>query len=154
MILLSSGFSSPDVHMPGTINLRTVVLIVILELVASQAFSRLALSTQNGYRAPDSTLTDHPAAAINKHTVKLSWAASVPASKLPQDAVVGYNIYRSGKAHDRKPKRINSVLCTTTTYTDIEVEAGKTYFYVTRGVTAKGVESASSNETKVVIPSP
>jgi fibronectin type 3 domain-containing protein len=126
------------------IHLRAAVLVIAVGCgVASWAIGQAA----------SPAAVDHPAAAVHHHSVKLSWAASVPASKSPGDAVVGYNVYRSTTSHDPKPKRINSKLCAGTTYTDTEVEAGKTYFYVTRGVNAKGVESGSSNEIKVVMPS-
>jgi len=93
-----------------------------------------------------------PTAQVNGHSVKLSWGPSTPASKSPRDAVVGYNVYRSTVSHDPKPTRITSKPWAGTTYTDSEVEAGKTYFYVTRGVTAGGAESAPSNEAKAVMP--
>ena len=131
------------------VNLRSVVLIIVLGLGAGSLALGQAVSSAENEHAP---VPDHPAAAAHNHSVKLSWAASVPASKLPRDAVVGYNVYRSTKSHDRYPQRINSALCAGTTFTDPKVESGKTYFYVTRGATAKGVESASSTEIKVVIP--
>ena len=136
-------------------NSRNLVLVFVLGVsvlglsVASHAIMQAALSADNGRGSPE---PNHPAAAAHYHSVKLSWAASVPASKLARDAIVGYNVYRSTKSHDRNPKRINSALCASTSFTDPEVESGKTYFYVTRGVNAKGMESPPSNEAKVVIP--
>jgi hypothetical protein len=141
--------------MLGSINLRSVMLFVVLGTgVASQAIGQAALSAENGHSSATSTAPDKRAAAAHNHSVKLSWRASIPASKLPRDAVIGYNVYRSTTSHDRRPRRINAALCAGTTYVDPEVEPGQMYFYVTRGVTAKGVESSSSNETRVVIPSP
>ena len=137
------------------INLRCVVLLIVLEFgVASQVPGQAASVAESGHHPADSPASDHPAVVVHNHSVKLSWRASTPASKLPRDVVVGYNVYRSTKSHDRDPQRINSKLCADTAYTDTDIKAGKTYYYVTRGVTAKGVESGSSNETKVVIPSP
>lgn len=135
------------------INLRSVWLIGVLGFgVASQAI--VQASAENGHGPARSPAPDHLAGAVQNHKVKLTWGVSVPASKSSRDAVVGYNVYRSTATHDRNPKRITSKPCPGTTYTDAEVEAGKTYFYVTRGVTADGVESGPSNEIKVVIPSP
>jgi fibronectin type 3 domain-containing protein len=37
-------------------------------------------------------------------------------------------------------------------YKDENVESGKTYYYVTRSVDAKGNESEDSNATTVVVP--
>lgn len=119
---------------------------------ASRAVGQAVSVPDNGHGSGASPATDHTAVVVNKHSVKLSWAASVPASKSARDAVVGYNVYRSTKSHDRNAKRINSAVCVGTSYTDPDAEAGNTYFYVTRGVNAKGVESGPSNEVKVVMP--
>jgi hypothetical protein len=140
------------------INLRSGWLTMVVGFAvlgfgpASRAISQAPSSADSGHGSAASAASDHSAVAVNKHSVKLSWAASLPASKLARDAVVGYNIYRSTKSHDRNAKRINAAVCAGTTYTDPEVEVGKTYFYVTRGVSTKGVESGPSNEIKVVMP--
>jgi hypothetical protein len=159
----TTGWRSPDNHsmillwagsrtrMRGMFKLGMFRLIHLRALVLVIALGCGVVPWAIG-QAASSVAADHPAAAAHPHSVKLSWAASVPASKSPADAVVGYNVYRSTASHDRHPKRINSALCAGTTYTDPAVETGKTYFYVTRGVNAKGVESASSNEIKVVMP--
>jgi hypothetical protein len=134
-------------------NLRSVALIIVLGLgLVPPAAGLAVLSAEIGGDA-DGSPPGSPTAAVQGHSVKLSWAASVAASKSPRDAVVGYNVYRSTKSHDTNPKRINSKLCPGTAYTDTDVEAGKTYYYVTRGVTANGVESGPSNEIKVKIQS-
>jgi hypothetical protein len=132
---------------------RIAVLAFVLGFSASSPVAGQGLSSaQNGPASGDSPVAAHAAATVHNHTVKLSWRASTPASTLPRDAVAGYNVYRSTRAYDRNPKRINSTPCAGTTYTDQDVEAGKTYFYVTRSVTAKGVESGPSNQIKVVVP--
>jgi fibronectin type 3 domain-containing protein len=43
---------------------------------------------------------------------------------------------------------------TDTTYTDSSVQAGQTYFYVTTAVDGSGKESANSNQTQAVVPTP
>lgn len=87
------------------------------------------------------------------HSVTLTWMASVPASKAPSDAVIGYIVYRSTKPHDPHPLPINGSRVTGTKYVDSNVEAGKTYYYVTRAVSANGNLSEPSNETEVKISS-
>jgi hypothetical protein len=156
MIPLSAKFMTQVRGMFREINLRSGWLTMVVGFAvlgfgpASRAIRQAPSGPDSGHAA--SPAPDHSAVTVNKHSVKLSWAASVPASKLARDAVVGYNIYRSTKSHDHNAKRINAAVCVGTIYTDPEVEAGKTYFYVTRGVTAKGVESGPSNEIKVVMP--
>ena len=86
------------------------------------------------------------------HVVKLSWNASAPASKSPRDAIVGYIVYRSTKAHDSSAVAITSSKVPSTTYSDSTVESGTTYYYVTRAVTAGGTLSGPSNEFRVVVP--
>jgi fibronectin type 3 domain-containing protein len=144
------------------INLRSAWLAIlgfgVLEfgvlgfVPASHAVGHAASFSDRGQGSNASPAAVRPAVVVNKHSVKLSWAASVPASKSARDAVVGYNVYRSTKSHDRNAKRINSAVCVGTSYTDPDAEAGNTYFYVTRGVNTKGVESGPSNEVKVVMP--
>lgn len=133
------------------LTLRTAVLVIVVVFLAFQAIGQAAPPAGSERGPADSKTPDHPAAAVHNHSVKLSWAASVPASKLPRDKVIGYNIYRSTKSHDRHPQRINAKLCEGTSYTDTDVKAGKTYFYVTRGVTASGAESGPSNEVKAKV---
>jgi hypothetical protein len=134
-------------------NLRSVALSLVLGFsLVPPATGLVVLSVEIG-GAAECSAPGSPAAAVHGHSVKLSWVASVPASKSTRDAVVGYNVYRSTKSHDRNPKRINTKPCPGTTYTDTDVEAGKTYFYVTRGVAANGTESGPSNEIKVTIQS-
>jgi hypothetical protein len=136
-----------------SINLQAVVLLIVLAFgLTSQAARQAASPAENGHGYGGTPAPDQPVAKPHNRSVTLSWGGSAPASMMPRDAVVGYNVYRSEVSHDHSPKRINSALCASTTYTDSEVEAGKTYFYVTRGVTAKGVESGPSNEVKAMMP--
>jgi Abnormal spindle-like microcephaly-assoc'd, ASPM-SPD-2-Hydin len=80
------------------------------------------------------------------HSVGLTWQETDP-------SVVGYDIYR-GKIHGGPYQKINTALEASTNYTDYTVVAGTTYYYVTTAVDVAGQQSAHSNETKAVIPSP
>lgn len=80
------------------------------------------------------------------HSVGLTWQETDP-------SVVGYDIYR-GKSHGGPYQKINTALEASTNYTDYTVLAGTTYYYVTTAVDGTGKQSAYSNETKAVIPSP
>jgi hypothetical protein len=81
-----------------------------------------------------------------QHSVALSWNPSSTSS------VVGYNIYR-GATTGGPYSQINSMNADTT-YTDSLVQAGQTYFYVITAVDGAGKESAFSNQTQAVIPTP
>ena len=84
-----------------------------------------------------------PAFAIGQ-VVDLSWGAST-------SSVAGYNVYRSATSGGPYTK-INSSLVTRTKYTDSNVQAGQTYYYVTTAVSFSDIESRYSNQTKAAIP--
>jgi hypothetical protein len=79
------------------------------------------------------------------HSVTLHWEASTTPN------VVGYNVYR-GEKKGRHEKKLNSVPVNGLTFTDTDVESGKTYYYVTRAVNTAGKESIDSKETAATIP--
>ena len=80
------------------------------------------------------------------HSVDLSWNAS-------SSSVAGYNVYRGNQAAGPFTK-VNSVLDAATTYTDTNVQAGQTYYYVATSVDGGGTESGYSSAVSVVIPTP
>jgi hypothetical protein len=84
------------------------------------------------------------AAEQAKHSVTLTWAAST-------SPVTGYNVYRA-VVKGREYVKINSQLVKQTSYKDESVESGKTYYYVTRAVDAKGKESVDSAEVAATVP--
>ena len=82
-----------------------------------------------------------------QHSVGLSWSAS------DSQGVVGYNVYRGGVSGGPYSK-INTSLDAGTNYTDNQVVAGQTYYYVATAVDGNGDESGYSNEVPAVIPQP
>jgi len=133
-------------NMLKTINLRNAIVVALL--AARPAFPQTAAPAKSADTQLDSA---NKAALTHRRSVKLAWRASVPGSKLPRDAVAGYNIYRSETPHDPKAKRINSKLCDGTTYTDEDVTEGKTYYYVVKGIAVSGEEGAPSKEIEVTV---
>ncbi len=97
---------------------------------ARQVLARVAIAHQNVAAGP-------------QHTVTLTWKASTTAG-------VNYNVYRRGPSGSVK---LNSAPLAATTYVDKTVQAGQTYSYVAKAVTANGAESVASNEVTVTIPS-
>jgi hypothetical protein len=79
------------------------------------------------------------------HSVDLSWNSSRSTD------VVGYNVYRGT---DGSYSRINAALEATTSYTDVTVNAGTTYYYVVTAVDGQGLESSYSIDAKAVVPTP
>ena len=77
--------------------------------------------------------------------VALSWTASTT------PAIVGYNAYRSMISGGPYTK-LNSSLITITSYTDLAVNSGYTYYYVTSAVDSQGNESVYSNQNAATVP--
>ena len=86
------------------------------------------------------------------HSVRLSWKASVPSSNLPADAIKGYDVYR--RQAGTQYEKINLELIQGTSCTDYSVQAGQTYYYQTKAVSARGAVSKPSDEVKASVPPP
>jgi hypothetical protein len=82
------------------------------------------------------------------HSVTLTWDPSSSPS------VVGYNVFRSTQSGGPYALVNSSRPVSTLTYTDMSVQAGKTYYYVLTAVGGNGVESPFSGEVAATIPSP
>jgi hypothetical protein len=91
------------------------------------------------------------------HSVTLSWKASPPRSNSKQDAIQGYNVYRSLKSNQYdKANKINTKPVPGTQCIDTTVEPRRTYFYVVKAVAGseRGPESGPSNQAMAPIPFP
>ena len=77
--------------------------------------------------------------------VILTWQAS------QSPGVAGYNVYRSTTSGGPY-SQINSSLDTTTTYNDLAVQDGVTYYYVTTAVNDEGQQSSYSNQSSATVP--
>lgn len=82
------------------------------------------------------------------HDVILSWAASSTAG------VIGYNVYRGTTSGGEGSTPINSAPTNGATYTDQDVTAGSTYYYLVAAIASNGTASADSNEAAATVPSP
>lgn len=80
------------------------------------------------------------------HSVGLTWSDG-------SSGIAGYKIYRAGVSGGPY-SNINAGLDATTSYTDTTVVAGQTYYYVVTAVDGSGTESAYSNETSAIVPTP
>jgi hypothetical protein len=81
------------------------------------------------------------------HSVSLNWTASVSPS------VKGYNVYRGTRAGGPYTK-LTAAPVSQTSFVDITVLAGQTYYYVATAVDANKNESAYSKQALAVIPNP
>jgi hypothetical protein len=80
------------------------------------------------------------------HSVTLSWSAST------SSGVSYYNVYRGTVSGG--PYSLVKSGVTSASYTDPNVQSGKTYYYVTTAVDSAGAESVYSNQATAVIPMP
>jgi fibronectin type 3 domain-containing protein len=112
---------------------------------SGSASGKLTL-TSNADNSPNTVSLGGVGVSAGSHSADLSWNPS-------HDPVIGYNVYRGG-TKGGPYKKTNSVLEASTNYTDSTVAAGATYYYVVTAVDADSLESAYSNEVKVVIPTP
>jgi fibronectin type 3 domain-containing protein len=76
--------------------------------------------------------------------VALSWNAST-------SQVAGYNVYSSTTVNGPYNK-LNSSLVSATSYTDLSVQSGYTYYYLATAVNSQGLESSYSNQATASIP--
>jgi fibronectin type 3 domain-containing protein len=67
--------------------------------------------------------------------------------------VIGYDTYR-GTISGGPYAKLTSSPTSQTSYTDLDVKAGDTYYYVVTSVGTDLVESAFSNQVKATVPNP
>jgi hypothetical protein len=129
-----------------------VTLTPSQNLTLSVQFSPTAAVTVNGSISIVSNASGSPATvalsgtgvAPVQHSVALTWSAST-------STVSGYNVYRSTVSGGPYTK-INPSLVAVLNYTDLTVQSGTTYFYVTTAVDSSSNESTYSNEVSAAIP--
>lgn len=101
-----------------------------------------------------------PHSAAQAHKVTLSWNAVAPStSPSLKDRVTTYRVYRSMSKHVKQipANRIDCEFVAPTSCVDINVEPGRTYYYVATTVVKNGkyeIESVCSKPIKVKVPSP
>ena len=143
----SAEFALPGLVLPKTIAAGNSVTatVVFTPKASGTASARLTL-TSDATNSPSTVPLTGVGVAAGAHSADLIWDPS-------KDVVIGYNVYRGGKTGGPY-SQINTVLDSTTSYTDSAVTGGATYFYVVTAVNAANQESPFSNEVKVIIPSP
>lgn len=103
--------------------------------------------------SPDPQTTGAPVGLPNgtQHSTALSWT---PGPVVTGVTIAGYNVFRSTTAGgEAGTTAINgSTPITGTTYTDLSVVPGTTYFYVATAQSSTGNQSGFSNEATTVIP--
>ena len=116
-------------------------------VTAKLTFSGTSISTGQTFTTTE-TLTG--SGMSTTHTVSLSWDASTSAD------ISGYYVYRASYANSCGSfSRINSLLVTSTLYSDFEITDGNSYCYATTAVNSIGEESTFSNiVSNIQVPAP
>ena len=143
----SSEFTLPGLVLPKTIPAgQSVKATTVFTPNASGTASANLILTSDAANSPNTVPLTGVGVAAGAHSTDLTWDPS-------QGVVIGYDVYR-GTTKGGPYMQINPVLDASTNYTDSTVIAGATYYYVVTAVDANDMQSAYSNEVKVVIPSP
>lgn len=143
--ILGSGFQSGGSVAFGGLTATTIKFVSSTEIQAATPASpagTVSVTVSN----PDAQTGTLASAFAFYHTVSVAWTAS-------KSSIAGYNVYR-GSTSGGPYAKINSALVTGTSFSDNNVQAGHTYFYVTTAVNSSNVESAYSNQAEAIVPSP
>jgi len=141
----SSEFVFSGLSLPATIAAgQTTSCSVTFTPQASGTASATLSFASNASNSPTVQSLSGTGVAPQQYSVSLSWDAST-------SQVAGYNVYR-GSLSGGPYSKINSTLDPSTAYTDSNVAAGQTYYYVTTAVDSSGQESVYSNQAEAVIP--
>jgi hypothetical protein len=135
-----SGVSSGLVLAPG----QTKVLDVTFAPAASGSVMGSVIVFSDAPNPPAMISLSGSGVQPNAHSVSLTWT-------LEGSNVIGYNLYRasvSGGPYAKLSPSVNP----TTSFTDMNVQAGQTYYYVATSVDSSNTESAYSNEVSAAIP--
>ena len=138
-----SGISFPAALDDG----QSLSFTVTLAPQTSGAITATLTFTSNAADSSSLQSVDGTGIPTPQHSVDLSWNAS------QSSGVVGYNVYR-GDTTGGPYSRINVPLEATTSYTDVAVSGGATYYYVVTALDDNNLESGYSSQAKAVIPAP
>jgi len=138
----NSAFSVSGLSLPLTIpaGQSTSYTITFSPQTAAAASATLTFTSNAQPTTTTEALTGTGTAA-STHSVNLSWTAST------SGGISGYNVYRTTYVNSAcgSFSKINSVLDTTTLYTDSSVANGSSYCYATTAVDSSNQESGYSN---------
>lgn len=142
------GFTvSSSSPLPVTLNpQQTIQFVINFEPTQSNSVSGSLKITTNATTAGTASIALAGSGVSAAHSVALSWKAPSTTG----DPVVGYYVYRA--VSGGVPTALNYSANVSTSYLDTTIEAGTTYVYEVKSVDASGVQSASSNNFTVSIP--
>jgi fibronectin type 3 domain-containing protein len=135
-----SGLATPVTLAPG----QTAGFSAVFAPTATGAFTGTISVASTATNSPLSIPLSGSGIASATHKAMLSWTPST-------SAVSGYHVYR-GSQKGGPYTKITSSLVPGSTYADLSVQAGLTYYYVVTSVESNGMESTYSSEISGTIP--
>jgi hypothetical protein len=143
---IASEFTLSGISLPATIAAgSSASFTVTFTPKASGATSGNLSFTSNATNSPAIQSLTGSGTPPPQHSVDLTWNSSTNA--------VGYKVYR-GTAAGGPYSIISTTLDASTSFTDNNVTADQTYYYVVTAVDGQSNESGYSNQAVAVIPSP
>jgi fibronectin type 3 domain-containing protein len=136
----SNGVSTGLTLSPG----QSTTLDATFAPASAGNYSGSIAVASNATNSPDSISLSGSSSQAVSHSVSLTWAPST-------STVAGYHVYRS-QVSGGPYAILDSSAVTADAYTDSNVLAGQTYYYVIKSVTQGGVESADSTQAAALIP--
>jgi fibronectin type 3 domain-containing protein len=144
-VSVSAGYSVTGGSTPVTLSpAQNLILTAQFSPTSTGPIGGNISIVSNATGSPASVPLSGTGVAPVQHSVALTWNAST-------STVSGYNVYRSTVSGAGYTK-LNSSLISGLAYTDLSVQNGTTYFYVTTAVDSGGIESVYSNEVSAPIP--
>jgi hypothetical protein len=138
----ATGVSNGTMLTPG----QTATLTVTFDPTTGGAVNGASVSiASNATGSPTTIALSGTGQAGASHSVLLNWNASATAG------VSAYNVFRATTSGAYGTTPLNPSPVSALTYTDTNVVAGQSYFYVVQAVDA-GLSSIDSNEVPVTIP--
>ncbi len=145
IVASGAGFSTGSIALPISLAAGQSTSFSVAFAPASAGSLAGAITvTSNAANSPLTVTLAGIGATPATHAVTLSWT---PGSS----SYEGFNVYR-GSAPGGPYSRVDSSMIPTTSYTDSNVTAGQSYFYVATEVDSTGTESGYSSEVSAVIP--
>ena len=141
----ATDFTEVDTCSPSVAAGGNCTIAISFTPSAAGAVTASLTITDNASGSPQAVLLS----GTGTHDVILSWTASATSG------LDGYNVYRGTTSGGESATPLNSTPTNGTTYTDENVIAGTTYYYLVTAIASDGVTaSAASNETSATVPSP
>lgn len=140
-----TGFSLSSIGLPVTLAAgQTTSFNVAFAPASAGSVTGSVTVTSNATNSPLVLGLSGTGAAPVSHSVSLSWAPS-------SSTYSGFNVYR-GSVSSGPYTKIDASLDSSSSYTDSNVAAGQTYYYVVTEVDNTGAESSYSSPVSAVIP--